>query len=282
MTISAATRLAVVLGDPVEHSLSPALHNAAFAAAGVDACFLACRVAPGELETAAAGLRALGFLGASVTVPHKRAVMTLCDRVDDLASAIGAVNCLAIDRDGSLVGHNTDASGFVDSLVEAGVSVDGRQVVLLGSGGAARAVAAGLHQAGASSITVVARDPATAGWVRAVGRAVSWTGGELEPMLLRCDALVDCTPVSLNADTDGRYPVPVAIDVLPASAVVASLVYHREPALLRDAAARGLPTVTGAGMLVHQGARAFRLWTGIDAPVEVMWSAMRAALAKRK
>lgn len=277
-TVSAATRVAAVLGYPVRHSRSPALHNAAFAAAGIDARFVAFEVAPADLGAAVAGMRAMGFLGASITVPHKQAVMACCDRIDPVAEAIGAVNCLAFDG-ADLVGHNTDAGGFADSVAELGVSVAGASVVLLGSGGASRALAAGLAEAGATRIVVAARTPANADWAGRYAGTVAWTEAALAPLLAACDLLVDCTPVGLKADGDGNYPAPVDVTATRSDCVVASLVYHRKPALLAAAAACGRTTLDGAGMLVYQGARAFSLWTGQAAPVQDMWRAMRASLS---
>lgn len=276
--ISGETRFAVVLGDPVRHSRSPALHNAAFGAVAVDGAFLACEVAPAELGDAIAGLRALGFLGASITVPHKQAVMQFCDRIDSVAETIGAVNCLAFDQSGALVGHNTDAGGFADSLTETGATAQGKRVVLLGAGGAARAVAAGMHDAGASAVTVVARTPSKAAWADTYGGASAWTAESMPSLLGACDLLVDCTPVALTESGDLAYPAEVDVGLLPSGCVVASLIYHRKPGLLAAAESRGLETLDGAGMLVHQGARAFELWTGMAAPIDAMWRAMRSSL----
>ncbi len=269
--IRAPTRVACVLGAPVRHSLSPALHNAAFAAAGIDAVFVAFEVAPAQLEAAVAGLRALQLLGASVTVPHKRAVLPLCDRLTPQAERIGAVNCLEL-AEGEVIGHNTDAGGFVDGLLEARpMELAGARAVLLGGGGAARAVAAGLQQQHAD-VTVVARSPAKVSWAA----AQPWTTASLAAQLPACDLLIDCTSAALGP-REAALPAAIPLELVPDTAVVASLVYHRVPALLAAAAARGLRTVDGAGMLVHQGAQAFSLWTGRPAPLSAMWSAFRAA-----
>lgn len=269
-TVGARTRVGAVIGWPVEHSRSPALHNAAFAAAGIDAVFVALPVAPGDVAEAVRGMASLAFLGASVTVPHKQAVIDACDRLDPSAEAVGAVNCLCFD-DGAVIGHNTDAGGFVDALAEVATGDPaGRRAVLLGGGGAARAVAAGLRGAGAE-IAVIARAPERVGWIE----AAPWTPATLDEMLPDCDILVDCTSAGLSADGERRLPAPIPVDSLPQAAIVATLVYHRETALLAAARSRGLTCVDGAGMLVHQGARAFALWTGQTAPVDAMWRAMR-------
>jgi shikimate dehydrogenase len=270
---TAATRLAVVIGDPVEHSLSPALHSAAFAASGIDAVFVAVRVARDQLAAALAGLRAMGVLGISVTVPHKQAVMALVDRLDGLAARVGAVNCVSVAADGALVGHNTDAPGFVDS---AG-PVAGQRVVLLGAGGAARAVAAGLADAGVSQLVAVARRPDAVDWTR----ARPWTAEVLAELCPSCDLLVDCTSLGLDPAAEGRVPAAVPLERLPATARVATLVYHRDTALLAAARARGLAVLDGRAMLLHQGARAFFLWTGQPAPIDAMAAALDAALSRR-
>ena len=272
--ITARTRWAAVIGCPVDHSQSPALHNAAFAALGIDAVYLALAVAEPDLPAAVAGFRVTAPLGLSVTVPHKQAVVPLVDRVDSLAARIGAVNCIVREADGAFVGHNTDAMGYVDGLrLDLGYDPASCRAVVLGAGGAARAVFAGLEHAGAESIAVVARRPAAVDWVA----AEPWTETALASLLTDADLLVDCTSTGLSPATEHRLPAPIDIARLPPTAVVSSLVYHRTPALVARAAERGLRTQTGAPMLLHQGARAFSLWTGRDAPL----AAMRRALAGR-
>ncbi len=268
MTIGGATRFAVVLGHPVAHSRSPAMMNAAFAAAGLDAVFLALDVAPAELPACVAGLRAMGALGASVTVPHKHAVAALCDELAPAAAAIGAVNCLQL-AGGRVIGHNTDSPGFTDALAAAGGEVRGARCVLLGGGGAARAVAHGLEASGAARLTIVARSACT--W-RA---SVPWSVANLAAAFASADLVVDCTSVALDPGAEQGMVAALPLAALPAAAWVGSLVYHRTPLLLARAAAAGHRTFDGAEMLVRQGAHAFRLWTGADAPVDVMRRALR-------
>jgi shikimate dehydrogenase len=277
--IRASTRVGAVIGAPIAHSRSPDLHNAAFAALGLDAVFVAWHVAPADLAAAVAGFRALGLLGVSVTVPHKGTIAALCDRLAAPADAIGAVNCLAFERRSDarvdIVGHNTDAGGFTDSLREDGFDPRGCRVVLLGAGGAARAVHAGLRADGAARIDVVARRPHAVDWTA----ATPWTPEHLGSLAPACDLLVDCTSLALSAESEAPLTTAVSLDRLPAHAMVASLIYHRRPALLEHARARGLRTLDGGGMLVHQAARAFALWTGSAAPVDALWAAMPAAPA---
>ena len=270
--ITGATRLAAVIGWPVEHSRSPAMMNAAFAAAGVDAVLVPIGAPPEDLPPVIAGLRAMRALGASVTVPHKLAVAALCDEVTPAAAAIGAVNCLQLQR-GRVIGHNTDSPGFTDALAEAGFTVTGARCVLLGAGGAARAVAHGLSAAGAAEIAVISR--ASAEWTA----NLSWSVPVFAAAFARADLVVDCTSIALAPGSELAHVAALPLAALPPTAWVTSLVYHRRPHLLLRAAAAGHPTLDGAGMLVHQGARAFMLWTGLPAPVDAMRHALAASVA---
>jgi shikimate dehydrogenase len=266
--IGGRTRVGAVIGWPVEHTRSPAIHNAAFAAAGVDAVFVAFAVPPPSLPAALRGMATLRFLGASVTVPHKEAAVLACDLLAPSAEDSGAVNCIAFEGH-RLVGHNTDAGGFTDALGDRlGRDPSGARVLLLGGGGAARAVAAGLRAGGAARIDVVARSPARVAWCE----AHPWRTESLAALCAKTDLLVDCTSAALGAS---EFPAPVPLERLPGSAAVTSLVYGRPLPLLDSARARGLAVMDGAAMLLHQGARAFTIWTGQPAPLD----AMRAALA---
>ena len=257
-------KIGAVLGWPVAHSKSPALHEAAFRALGIDAAFVALAVPPASLAHAIAGLAAAPLLGASVTVPLKEEAARVCARLVAPADRIGAVNCLVFPGDGTAVGHNTDAGGFTDALAEAGIDARGRRALLLGAGGAARAVEAGLVDAGAAEVRVVARRPAA--WTQ----NLPWDLQTLQDAFSAADLIVDCTPAALDPESDREVTAALPVDALPRDAAVCSLVYHRRPLLLERAAARGLATLDGKGMLLHQGVRAFTLWLGRDAPVEAM------------
>jgi shikimate dehydrogenase len=272
-TIAGTTRVAAVLGWPVEHTRSPAMINAAFAATGIDAVLVPIGVPPEGLPAVVAGLRAMRMLGASVTVPHKLAVTALCDELSPEARTIGAVNCLQLDGD-TLVGHNTDGHGFHDALVAAGFSLRGKRTVLLGAGGAARAVAYGLREGRA--LEVIARQPAHVSWAP----AWPWTEEHLRECFARADLVVDCTSAGLDEATDAAFTDTLPLDALRADARVATLVYHRPTALVQRASAAGHLTLDGRGMLVYQGARAFSLWTGRPAPVDVLARALEASLAR--
>jgi shikimate dehydrogenase len=253
------TREAAVLGWPIGHSRSPAMINAAFAAMGIDALMEPLAVPPDQLAAAIAKLRAADAIGASVTIPHKEAVIALCDERSPEVDAIGAANCLEF-RDGKIIAHNTDAGGFVDAL-----GFSPRHAVLLGAGGAARAVAYGLS---GIHVDVVARRPAT--W------CASHAWSELPHLLARADLLVDCTSVGLDPTAE----LDVPLHALPDNATVATLIYHQRTKLLERAAALGYSTLDGRGMLVHQGARALAIWTGKPAPITVMSRALDDSLVK--
>lgn len=272
MNITGTTKLAAVLGWPVEHSRSPAMLNAAFVADQVDAVMVPIGVPPDGLAAVVAGLRAARALGASVTIPHKLAATKLCDALSPEAKAIGAVNCLQLGE--QIIGHNTDCDGFLDGLTAAGFDLRGKRVVLLGAGGAARAVAYGVR--GGRAIEVIARKPDAVTWAK----AWPWTDDNLRDCFARADLVVDCTSAALEPDTDAAFTESLPLDALPSTAWVATLVYHRGTKLLERATDLGHSTLDGRAMLVHQGARAFTIWTGMPAPVAVMTRALDASLAR--
>lgn len=271
--VSGETRLAAVIGWPVRHSLSPRIHNAAFEATGLDWVYLALPVAPGTVPAAIAGMDALGIDGLSVTMPHKAAVAAALDSLTADALALGAVNC--VHRDGTaLVGHNTDGVGFVDSLrLDEGLDPAGMDCVVVGAGGAARAVARSLAEAGAARVVITSRRPGPAEHAARLAGRVGVVGSPDD--LAAADLVVNATPVGMGSD-GGLVFDPARCR---AGTVVVDLVYHPfETPLLRAAGEVGHRTVGGIGMLVHQAARAFSRWTGVAAPVEAMAAAARAGL----
>ena len=272
MNITGTTRIAAVLGHPIDHSRSPEMLNAAFIADKIDAVMVPISVAPDALAAVVAGLRAMNALGASVTIPHKLAVAKLCDELSPEAKAIGAVNCLQIGD--QLVGHNTDCDGFADALAATGFELRGKRVILLGAGGAARAVAFGVR--GGRAIEVIARRPAEVSWAQ----AWPWTDENLRDCFARADLVVDCTSACLEPETDEAFTSSLPLDALSTGAAVATLVYHRKTNLLERATSLGHSTLDGRAMLVHQGARAFTIWTGMPAPVAVMTRALDNSLAR--
>lgn len=277
--VTGTTRLAAVIGSPVRHSLSPTIHNAAFAAAGLDWVYLAFDVAPGEAVGALGAMRVLGIDGLSVTMPHKADVAAGVDTCSAEAERLGAVNCVV--REGRrLVGHNTDGAGFVDSLRDEGVDPAGRTAAVVGAGGAARAVIAALASAGASRVVVVNRTPArahvAAGLAGAVGEVATSAA-----VLAAVDIVVNATSVGMSGTGAGAGALPFDVELVRPGQVVADLVYQPvETALLAAARARGAVPVGGVGMLLHQAARAFALWTDTPAPLHAMRSAIISALQR--
>jgi shikimate dehydrogenase len=271
---SGHTTVVGVIGDPVAHSLSPAIHNAAFAALGMDWVFVAFPVGTGEVHHAVDGVRALGIRGLSVTMPHKAAVLDAVDELTPTAAALGAVNCISRSPQGTLVGENTDGAGFLGGLrADFGFDPVGTRCVVLGAGGAARAVVLALAGAGASTVQVVNRTAATA----AVAAALAGPAGSVaDPgAVAGADLVVNATPVGMGGD-DG---LPCDPALLGPSQVVAELVYHpAETPFMVAARDRGARTANGLSMLVHQAAVAYTLWTGRPAPVEAMAAGARAGL----
>jgi shikimate dehydrogenase len=267
--IGAATALCGIVLHPAGHTRSPAMHNAAFGALGLDAAYLAFDVPPERLGDAIAGVRALGLRQVAVSIPHKEDVMQHLDRIDETAAAIGAVNTVT-RRGDELVGSNTDWTGALRAL-EREIDPKGRRAVVLGAGGAARAVVYALLHAGAE-VMVLNRTEARA---RVLSRALSASGsGSLADLAdLPHDILVNTTAVGLRSAAS-----PVPAEHLRAESVVMDAVYEPEQTrLLADAEARGARPLGGKWMLVHQAAEQLRLWTERDAPIAVMAAAFDAA-----
>lgn len=270
MTVTASTRLLGLLGWPVAHSLSPQLHAAAIAAAGLDLVYLAFAVPPDGLPAAVAGLGALGAVGVNVTVPHKQAVLAFADEVTPEATQVGAANTL-LWRDGRLTADNTDAAGLGEVLRSLAVGA-GDPVVLFGAGGAARAAAVALGRAGAQ-VEVVARRPEAARAVDAVLRDAGATVGRVA----RPRLVVNATPLGLHGE-----PLPARLTDLGPGQIALDLVYGPEPTpFLREAAASGARTESGLSLLVAQAALSFARWTGLPPPVEVMRRAAAAANGRK-
>ncbi len=274
LNINGQTKLVGLMGHPVEHSLSPIMHNSAFAALGLNWCYLPLSVRPERLREAVAGLRALGFAGANVTVPHKEAAMSYLDEVTPQAQAIGAVNTIVVRGD-ELIGCNTDWQGFLTALSEGGFDPQGKRAVVVGAGGAARAVVYALAQAGAQ-VAVLNRTSARAQALvqdfSPLFPAFPLTLQTLEEQTAQAHLLVNTTPVGMWPELDGSiWPQELAF---PGHLTVFDLVYNpRQTRLLRQAEAAGARAIGGLGMLVHQGAAAFELWTGEKAPVATMYEA---------
>lgn len=273
-TITAHTGVVGLIGHPVGHSLSPCIHNAAFKAQGVDLVYLAFDVAPEHLADAFSGIRALGFRGLNVTVPHKEAVLGLLDEVDPLAERVGAVNTV-VNRAGRLEGYNTDVTGFAQAL-KLVVPEGGRglRCLVAGAGGAARAVLAALVDEGAESVYVVNRTFARAeGLCRTASRwgrtrCLPASERELPVVAAQADLLVNATSVGLGSKVKDS---PVPVDILHSGLAVVDLVYGKGPTyLVRRARECGARAVDGVEMLLAQAGLAYRLWTGNEPPMDVM------------
>ncbi len=277
------TRVYGIFGWPVAHSRSPAMHNAAFAALGLDAVYVPLAVQPERLGRAVEALRALGIAGVNVTLPHKTEVIPLLDEITPAARAMAAVNTV-IRREQWLVGDNTDAEGLARSLREAQVALHGASAVVLGAGGAARAAVFGLASSGALRITVAARNRAAAtalvaelaAHAPAVTLATCGLDAELTSALSSCSLLIQATSATLGASgAADAFAASLPLEALPASATVCDLVYKPlRTAVLARADRLGLRTVDGLGMLLHQGALAFERWTEQTAPIDVMRQAL--------
>ena len=255
-----------VVGWPTGHSLSPAMHNAAFAAAGINGVYLAFAVR--DIAGCMAGIRALGIRGLSVTIPHKSAVIPHLDDLDERAKEIGAVNTV-VNRDGRLIGYNTDAAGALKALEER-ISLAGRRCVILGAGGAARAIAFALRDK-VAAITVANRSPDRG---RALAQSLGCSFISLDELKgVQADLLIQTTPVGM---APGDRACPISEQILKEGMAVMDIIYNPlETKLLAMARSRGCVTIAGLSMFIHQGAEQFRLWTGGEPPTQAM---MRAVL----
>lgn len=284
MTSARPERVAAVIGDPARHSRSPAIHNAAFAAAGIDWVYTAFEVPAGGGAAALEAMRVLQLAGFSVTMPLKAEVAEAADLRDDEVEVLGAANCIVPLDDGRLRAANTDAAGFIAGLnADAGLEPEGLRVVLLGAGGAARAVAWGLAAAGAAEVAVINRTPSKARAAADIANATGEAGqpgrvGSLDG-IAAADMVVNATSVGMGADAahPGRSAMPCDPTLLRPGQVAVDLVYEPlETAWLAALRRRGVEAHNGLSMLAYQAAAAFELWTGIEAPVDVMRQAATA------
>ncbi len=286
--VSGKTKICGLIGDPVEHTMSPAMHNAAFRKLGLDYLYVPFRVRREELDKAVEGIRALNIRGFNVTIPHKVAIIPRLDGLDPAAEKIGAVNTVVND-DGYLKGYNTDAAGFLRALLEQGVEPAGKSIVVLGAGGASRAISYVLAGRDAS-LTIVNRQLELA-WAEELARLISrdfgkearaleLSPGNLATALERADILINATSAGMSPNDD-ETPVPARF--LKAGLVVFDIVYNPiKTRLLKEAEASGARTISGIDMLAWQGALAFEKWTGQPAPLDLMRQAAIKALEKHE
>ncbi len=276
-----AGKLAAVIGSPVAHSLSPAIHRAGFATLGVDWSYVAFEVEEGAAPDALDAMRTLGIAGLSVTMPHKSMVADEVDRLEPAARALNSVNTVSWDGD-ELVGSSTDGAGLVASLAEAGIDLDGCRVAIIGAGGAARSVIDAFGRAGSPDITVLNRTIDRA--QHAASLASSASVGIVSDVS-RADVVVNATSVGMGVAADGASDddLPCRLDLLHADQVVVDLIYHPlHTAWLRGAEALGARTIDGLGMLVHQAALQQERWLGERPDTAPMRAAAEAELAARE
>lgn len=281
LDIKATTKLYGILGHPVSHSLSPSMHNNAFEKLGLDYVYLAFDITPGKLGEAVRGIKSLGIKGVNITIPHKQTIVNLVDEIDDDAMLVGAVNTVKND-DGKLVGYNTDVGGFLRAIKDDfGFIPTGKKSILIGAGGAARAVIVGLCNSKASEIVIINRTVSKAEDLAAEFghhfpkikfRALSLGNqNEIINEMRKCELLVN----SSSAGMKGENPLNLPLGVLPRGACVYDLVYDPlVTPLVRDARDLRLNTQSGVSMLLYQGVDAFEIWTGRKAPVEEMKKAL--------
>ncbi len=288
VTINGKTRLVGVLGWPVSHSRSPAMHNPALAAAGINAAYVPLAVEPARIADAVRGLQAMGFVGCNVTIPHKVAVAALMDRLTPPAKVIGAVNTIRVEPDGSLTGHNADCEGATRAIEADGTAIAGKSVVIVGAGGAGRGVAVGCAMAGAARVVILNRTREKAEEIVAalrgspeLPRGTAWEAHALadEGRAVPVDwkgvgVVIQVTSVGMNEE--GRSPLDVGL-LPPQCHVLESIYSPLETSFLRNCRLKGLRTSDGLSMLLEQGAASFEYWFGMKPDRALMRAALRSA-----
>ena len=278
MELSGRTRLLGVIGHPIVHTLSPKMHNASFAASGFDYVYVPMDVRPEDLPAAVSGLRALGFVGFNVTMPHKEAIIVLLDELDEKARLTGAVNTVVVE-DETLRGTNTDSSGFIEACEESGVSFGGARVLLVGAGGAAAAIAVAVLGEGARELRILNRSRWRAerlherlrgAYPEAVISVHDAT--DLENAVRGAGVIANATYLGMRSED----PLPVPLNYLGTNTVVCDAVYRHggETRFIELARRRGLRTVAGGPMLLYQGVHAQRIWTGKEPDARAMRDAL--------
>ncbi|EIW18294.1 MULTISPECIES: shikimate dehydrogenase [Pelosinus] len=276
--ITSKTKKIGILGWPLGHSLSPIMHNAAFKSLHLDYVYIPLPVHPENLAQAVAGLKAMEFTGVNVTIPHKVEIMSYLDEIDFSAQLVGAVNTVVI-KDGKTIGYNTDAQGFVQSILSNGIKITEQTAIILGAGGAARAVACGLFQNGIKNIIIGARNLEKAQqFVKLFStnvdiQAFDWEDSGFQNLLQECDILINSTPIGMSVHDTEVLPIPW--ETLNPEAAVCDLIYNpSKTQLLLSAEEHGHIAINGLGMLIEQGALAFELWTSEQGPRQIMSEAL--------
>ena len=280
MKIKGSTNIVGLIGHPVEHSFSPPMHNAAFDALGMDYTYVAFDVNPAELQKAIEGAKSLNIMGFNVTIPHKIEVMKYLDEIDDVARLIGAVNTIDFKN---LKGYNTDGIGAVRAIEEV-TSIKNKNVVIAGAGGASRAISFYIAKYGADSLTILnrnvdkaqslARDVSNSGLI---GDVKSDSINEINAYLADADILVDTTPLGMHPHINDQ-PIATAENMHDELVVFDAVYNPNETVLLKQAIEAGAKPVYGIKMLLYQGAESFKIWTGADAPVDIMEKALKDTL----
>jgi shikimate dehydrogenase len=279
--IDGITEVVGIIGYPIDYTLSPAIHNAAFCSLSLNWVYIPMRVAPDKLQPALQGLRTLGFRGANVTIPHKIAALEFIDDLRGDAELLQAVNTLSV-QEGKIIGYDTDARGFTGFLGEAGIEVEGSSAMVIGAGGSARAVVLSLMREKAERIFIMNR---TEGRTRELKALLKRANSDSEisertfdyegaRVIRESSLIINCTPLGKAVDD---MP-PVAPEDLHEGQWVVDLKYQEAGAFLKEAAARGARTATGEGMLLHQAAASFEIWTGGTAPMAEMRKALTQAM----
>jgi shikimate dehydrogenase len=273
MDVSGKTKIVGIFGNPIEHTLSPLMHNSAFRTLGLDMCYIPFRVLPEDLPSAVRSVQALNLTGVNITVPHKEHVITLLDVIDEEAAFIGAVNTV-VNSNGKLKGYNTDGRGFMNSLSELGISTEGKDILIIGAGGASRAISYYLSER-ASRLFLYDVDLGKAGKLTTDLQKIRSNIYLLEKISADTTAhiVINATPLGLKQGD----PLPLNPDLITPGMTVCDLVYKRTM-LLQEAAKKGAKTLDGSGMLLWQGVLAFELWTGIKPPVDVMRKALLSGI----
>ena len=276
MKINSSTLLTGIIGYPVRHTLSPDMHNEAFQHLGLNYCYVVMEVSPEKLEDAIKGLKALGFIGVNVTVPHKQAVIPYLDDLDKEAKFIGAVNTIK-NENNKLIGYNTDGKGFINSLKEKRIELSKIKVFMIGAGGAARAVGYYLVPF-ISKLYIYNR-------TKSKGEALSKDLNKIKPIVTfthnmkdcqNCEMIINATSLGLK-DTD---PLPIDIRLLKSNQLCYDLIYRETP-FLKEAKQKGCNIIDGKGMLLYQAVEAFKIWTKIEPPINVMKKALMRRLGKK-
>ncbi|HTZ19180.1 MAG TPA: shikimate dehydrogenase [Dissulfurispiraceae bacterium] len=277
--ITGKTKITGLFGYPVEHSLSPFMHNAAFERLNLDYCYVTFSVHPDHLGDAVQGIRALSLSGINVTVPHKERVMAFLDEISEEAQFIGAVNTIK-NEDGRLIGFNTDGRGFMQSLAEAGISAKDSKVLIVGTGGAARAIGYYLCKEAAEVYLFDVDSPKADALAKHL-KGVRQNADTIDSASMKSNEFIGAMDIIINATPLGLKPgdpSPVDISLISRNHVVCDLIYKGTP-VLRAAAEKGCRTMHGLGMLLWQGVIAFEIWTGVKPPVEVMKEALLKKMA---